>query len=644
MRGSGALELKGRSPAQFAEYLAEPVHPAVAADVQQIDTDLNRLTLDTVSQPSVRALLESAGVDRVRDGVRMVLRAYVQRYRHPGYAQGLHLPAAVLLCFMDAESAFWCTCALVDRLFPRDFFARPPVAMHGLLIDSEVLARLVADALPALASSLGREHLGALMQMLAPKLLVPLFVDELPLPSLLAVWDAVWSAHGSVAALWATVGLLHVHSHALVTRVAHVRAEDASSAAYTTLLALLSGDGSERAAGQQAAALRSALDSASQWVPAQRVGAERARARAEACARWSAPAAAAQLSASVAGMRLESAELSALHGALLGALGARGGCTGDAAAALLPWLSSWAPLGASAQLCERARAVLGGPAPLDIRIALFLASVALRGSLPERVDLLLALFDAERTGFVAAERMHELGACFAEAQAARLRSASAHAEARPSARVWRHAYDPSIAAAGQARMITQRLLAADSTGRRRLGFVTLVRAAEADEGVRELLGAPSAPSAPPADLAPLLEQLRAFGRAAAIVAQPPPPPPPCAPPQACPPFCPPPVAPPASSPAVGCGRYPSLDETRGGGAQRRCDPSAGSTRTSCAAAASAPQHTAAWPPPPPPGDWQHTALAGAALARAHAVQSIADDLSRQPAQAGLPTAAQCTVQ
>ena len=62
----------------------------------------------------------------------------------------MHTSVLYLLirCAGNEEATFWAFCALVEDAHARDFYAKPPAAMNGFLIDSEILAKLARRALP----------------------------------------------------------------------------------------------------------------------------------------------------------------------------------------------------------------------------------------------------------------------------------------------------------------------------------------------------------------------------------------------------------------------------------------------------------------------------------------------------------------
>ena len=66
----------------------------------------------------------------------------------------MHTAVLYLLirCAGDEEATFWAFCALVEDVHSRDFYAKPPAAMNGFLIDSQVLAQLMRKVLPEVTS------------------------------------------------------------------------------------------------------------------------------------------------------------------------------------------------------------------------------------------------------------------------------------------------------------------------------------------------------------------------------------------------------------------------------------------------------------------------------------------------------------
>ena len=135
-----------------------------------------------------------------------VLTAYVVRRPMPGYAQGLNDICACLLVIMggDEEAAFWALVALVEDLRDRDFYAEPPAAMNGFKAETECLAHFVGKAYPALLAVVGgMGELRQTVEMLAPKLLIPLFVDVTPFTTLVAIWAKVFQVPPRAAAKFA---------------------------------------------------------------------------------------------------------------------------------------------------------------------------------------------------------------------------------------------------------------------------------------------------------------------------------------------------------------------------------------------------------------------------------------------------------
>lgn len=122
--------------------------------------------------------------------LKSLLVAFVARYPHLGYTQGLNTIAGyLLLAIASAEDAFWVLCNIVETYFPPDYFSRDD-AMSSPLADNTLLRCYVAELLPKLHA-----HMSALS--IAPSNTVPLrwfftaFSSALPETLVLRIWD-IW--------------------------------------------------------------------------------------------------------------------------------------------------------------------------------------------------------------------------------------------------------------------------------------------------------------------------------------------------------------------------------------------------------------------------------------------------------------------
>ena len=122
--------------------------------------------------------------------LRRILRAWCVLRPDYGYAQAMNFSAAVTLWVAghDEAKAFSLFVALVHRL-PTDFYAETP-PLRGFQVELSTLTTLLDDMMPTLLNAAD----GALREALplvACKWFLNLFVDTLPLPLLLAVWDLI---------------------------------------------------------------------------------------------------------------------------------------------------------------------------------------------------------------------------------------------------------------------------------------------------------------------------------------------------------------------------------------------------------------------------------------------------------------------
>uniref|UniRef100_A0A8C2UUJ8 Growth hormone-regulated TBC protein 1 n=1 Tax=Chinchilla lanigera TaxID=34839 RepID=A0A8C2UUJ8_CHILA len=144
-------------------------------------TDLNRTFPDNVrfrktAQPCLQKALFN------------VLLAYGLHNQGVGYCQGMNFIAGYLILITKSEEeSFWLLDALIGRILP-DYYSP---AMLGLKIDQEVLAELVRMKLPAVAALLDGH--GVLWTLVVSRWFICLFVDILPVETVLRIWDCLFN-------------------------------------------------------------------------------------------------------------------------------------------------------------------------------------------------------------------------------------------------------------------------------------------------------------------------------------------------------------------------------------------------------------------------------------------------------------------
>uniref|UniRef100_A0A8C0WES5 Growth hormone-regulated TBC protein 1 n=1 Tax=Castor canadensis TaxID=51338 RepID=A0A8C0WES5_CASCN len=152
-----------------------------SSGVRKSVTDLNRTFPDNVrfrktAEPCLQNTLYN------------VLLAYGLHNQGVGYCQGMNFIAGYLILITKSEEeSFWLLDALVGRILP-DYYSP---AMLGLKTDQEVLAELVRMKLPAVAALMDGH--GVLWTLLVSRWFVCLFIDTLPVETVLRIWDCLFN-------------------------------------------------------------------------------------------------------------------------------------------------------------------------------------------------------------------------------------------------------------------------------------------------------------------------------------------------------------------------------------------------------------------------------------------------------------------
>ncbi|XP_064349002.1 growth hormone-regulated TBC protein 1 isoform X1 [Camelus dromedarius] len=153
---------------------------------EAIRTDMNRTFPDNVkfrkgADPCLQRTLYN------------VLLAYGHHNRDVGYCQGMNFVAGYLILMTDSEEeSFWLLDALVGSILP-DYYSP---SMLGLKTDQEVLGELVRTRLPAVAALMDRH--GVPWTLVVSRWFLCLFVDVLPVETVLRIWDCLFSEGSKV--------------------------------------------------------------------------------------------------------------------------------------------------------------------------------------------------------------------------------------------------------------------------------------------------------------------------------------------------------------------------------------------------------------------------------------------------------------
>ncbi|XP_054974012.1 growth hormone-regulated TBC protein 1 [Sorex araneus] len=178
MAVSGAQAQMDRNPGYYHQLLQGATNDSLE---EAIRTDMNRTFPDNIRfQSSAEPCLQKTLFN--------VLLAYGHHDQRVGYCQGMNFVAGYLILITkNEEEAFWLLDALVGRILP-DYYSP---AMLGLKTDQEVLGALVRTKMPAVAALMERH--GISWTLLASRWLICLFVDVLPVETVLRIWDCLFN-------------------------------------------------------------------------------------------------------------------------------------------------------------------------------------------------------------------------------------------------------------------------------------------------------------------------------------------------------------------------------------------------------------------------------------------------------------------
>ncbi|XP_036105911.1 growth hormone-regulated TBC protein 1 isoform X4 [Molossus molossus] len=152
-----------------------------SSSVQKSMTDMNRTFPDNVKfRKSADPCLQKTLYN--------VLLAYGHHNQGVGYCQGMNFIAGYLILITkNEEESFWLLDALIGKILP-DYYSPE---MLGLKTDQEVLGELVRTKLPAVAALMDGH--GVLWTLVVSRWFICLFVDILPVETVLRIWDCLFN-------------------------------------------------------------------------------------------------------------------------------------------------------------------------------------------------------------------------------------------------------------------------------------------------------------------------------------------------------------------------------------------------------------------------------------------------------------------
>ena len=125
--------------------------------------------------------------------LRRVLLAYSWHNPQVGYCQGLNRLGAIILLYLDEETAFWGLVAMVEYLMPSEYFSR---TLIGAQVDQRVLKELLEEKCPRLSTHL--QAMNVDLSLISFNWFLTAFVDFFPIELMLRVWDTFVSEGSKV--------------------------------------------------------------------------------------------------------------------------------------------------------------------------------------------------------------------------------------------------------------------------------------------------------------------------------------------------------------------------------------------------------------------------------------------------------------
>ncbi|XP_069493250.1 growth hormone-regulated TBC protein 1 [Ambystoma mexicanum] len=174
---SGAQEQLDLNPGYYQKLLEGKKNDKI---VESILTDMNRTFPDNVQ-------FRKSADPCLQQPLYNVLVAYGHHNQSVGYCQGMNfITGYLILITRDEEKSFWLLDALLGRILP-DYYSPD---MMGLKTDQEVLGQLVKMKIPAVAELM--ETHGVMWTLVVSRWFICLFIDVLPVETVLRVWDCLF--------------------------------------------------------------------------------------------------------------------------------------------------------------------------------------------------------------------------------------------------------------------------------------------------------------------------------------------------------------------------------------------------------------------------------------------------------------------
>ena len=136
---------------------------------------------------------KTLSTDKSQEKLRSILTCYAKRNPRVGYVQSMNYIGAMLLLFMEEDEAFWTLSCIIEDLLPESFYADN---MDSLMRELELFDELTRAKLPSLAKHFERLHVD--VKAVCSQWFLLVFVNVLPLESVLRVWDSFFIEGSSI--------------------------------------------------------------------------------------------------------------------------------------------------------------------------------------------------------------------------------------------------------------------------------------------------------------------------------------------------------------------------------------------------------------------------------------------------------------
>uniref|UniRef100_A0A915PXL9 RUN and TBC1 domain-containing protein 3 n=1 Tax=Setaria digitata TaxID=48799 RepID=A0A915PXL9_9BILA len=181
-RFCGATKKKAESTFSYVEVIKQ-CDMNKSSVTTQIEKDLSRTLPSNICfwHP------DSKGVESLR----RVLKSVAYIYPDVGYCQGMGVIAASLLLFCPEETTFWIMAALIEDIFPPNYYSR---SFLGLQADERVSHQLIKIHLPELDRLLRNNDVE--LSLITINWFLTAFASVLSMRVLLRVWDYLFVLGG----------------------------------------------------------------------------------------------------------------------------------------------------------------------------------------------------------------------------------------------------------------------------------------------------------------------------------------------------------------------------------------------------------------------------------------------------------------